>query len=209
MSHHQCGTTGNTAFTPLFLLRSKHQAPGGETEGSRWHNVCLKPPRSSLAAPEAGLQRWVRSHPGGPPSLEVPKARLDGSWAAGGVSPAHGSGWGWVGFRSHSSPNHSVILWFCDPCLDWDLLVGSFAQSCVAVRATEGPTALPYLHSGLLHLALPSVSGSSSGHSKLSLTRRRNTAWGCGQGGSRGLENSSTRRYRQPWCCELLPHGAQ
>lgn len=46
-------------------------------------------------------------------SLEVLKARLYGSWAAGAGlgQPAHGRGWNWMGLKILSNPNQSMILW--------------------------------------------------------------------------------------------------
>ena len=54
----------------------------------------------------------VAQRGGGCPLLEALKARLDGPWAAElvGGSPAHGRGWGLVGFEVPSNPSHYVIL---------------------------------------------------------------------------------------------------
>ena len=56
--------------------------------------------------------RWLPREAVDAPSLEVLKARLDGPWAAEllGGSPAHGTGWGWVGFEVLSNPIHSMVL---------------------------------------------------------------------------------------------------
>ena len=61
------------------------------------------------------------------PSLEVPKARLDG--AMGSLNwrgwPVHGRGWGWVGFKFPSSLSLSIIL-----CIPTQRI---FLQKCAAV----------------------------------------------------------------------------
>ncbi|XP_072188320.1 uncharacterized protein [Excalfactoria chinensis] len=81
--------------------------------------------------------------------------------------------------------------------------LGSAPAALRAARTRVGAGIGVRVSSGRMLSAAPRTSLTE--HSKLSLTCRRNTAQRCGQGGSRGLETSSTRRYRQPWCCEQLP----
>ena len=58
----------------------------------------------------------------GAPSLEAPKARLDGapgslSWWGAALTIAWG--WSWVGFEVPSNPNHPMILFNWDKPLLW------------------------------------------------------------------------------------------
>ena len=95
----RAGTTGQRVCDAATRMRGREAGPGKGRSWSHW-----KTQRNSW---RGGEKLWCPI-PGG--------AQGQVGWGPGqpelvGGSPAHGRGWGWVGFELPSNPNHSVILW--------------------------------------------------------------------------------------------------